>query len=263
MKGWIWVLYLFLIGCNSDYETTYYENGSIKSRAKKKNGVYDGDFVIFYSNGNVKAKGYWRNGIGNGYIERYYANGNIKERTNFRNNEFHGKSELHHSNGRIKLLAEYKNGCKINDYKVYSLNGKLIDRLIYNQRCELVYLVKFDSLGKKIEELIFPEFRIVEESPISLNVKLRFNLLGSREIKLGVRDSDYFQSISEVFHVTDTSEHTLNIPDGISLDRLYYNFTFEPQIGDSIAPFEFDKRVFTMRRIKQQTNDIAERDERE
>lgn len=246
MQRWICAfIYILIIGCDGNYEIKYYEDGAVKSKAMKRNGTYDGDFISYYSNGVVKTKGYWNNGIGNGYVERFFPNGKIQEKSHLKESEFHGRCELYHSNGRLKILADYKNGCIINDYRFYASNGKLIDRAIYNQKCELVYLVKFDSLGKKIEELVLPEFRIVEGNPTSVKVKLRFNLLGSREIKIGIRDSDYFQSITEVLNLIDTSEHSINIPDSIGLDRLYYHFKFSPQINDSIPLFEFDKRLFS------------------
>lgn len=258
MQRWIcYFVYILIIGCDSNYEMKYYEDGSIKWKARKRNGIYDGDFISFYPNGVTKTKGYWQNGIGNGYIERFFPSGKVQEKSHLKENEFHGRCELYHSNGKLKMLADYKNGCKINDYRVYSSDEKLIDRAIYNQHCELVYLAKFDSLGKKIIELVYPEFKIVEGTPNSVKVKLRFNLLGNKEIEIGIRDSDYFQPITEVVHLVDTSEHVINIPDSIDIDRLFYHFKFSPHISDSIPQFEFDKRLFSKPKIEKQSIDIA------
>lgn len=233
-----------ILSCQDSYETKYHENGTIKSKAKIKNGVYDGDFITYYPDGKLKSKGVWKNGLGNGYIERYFENGVIMEKANWKANELHGNVEVYYPSGSIRLKAHYESGCKVGDYLIYHKSGEVSERHIYGEDCNLYYLVKFTPDGSKELELVFPIFDFLTKGDsveLSITSKIQFD--GSGALTIGEKKGDELFPVLPPITITDTLPRKFYLSSEVDLNGLYYEFDFVPSESDTIGSFMFEGKL--------------------
>lgn len=135
--------------------TLWFFFGGKNLEAKYKNGLLDGDYVVwdsgFFFNkkrlegsykGNLpdgKWKGYFPDGksvskkveFKNGYPEGEFTYSNSKKyiqmEVPFKNGLLNGELKLYYSNGQVKLIMLYKDGNLNGPVTVYSKNGEIIE----------------------------------------------------------------------------------------------------------------------------------------
>ena len=242
--------FLVFFSCQH-YDVKYYENGSIKSKASTKNGVYEGDFIAYYPSGEMKARGFWRNGLGNGYVERFFIDGSIEEKSHWKDNKLHGDVEVYYENGQLRLSAHYKNGCKVGDYIIYSNSGHVSEWHKFDNHCNLYYLATYKSGKTKELELFFPVFSVQPKGDsleISLKSKLQFK--GEGVILIGKEEASGFDEMLTPIHIVDTLVKSVSIPN-CNPNVLYYKFEYHSGEGDTLPSFQMGKRIIQQQEIVQ------------
>ncbi len=238
-------LFIAISSCSRDYEIKYYENGNVMYRARKINGLFDGDFVTYYPDGNLKSKGYWIKGFGNGYIERYFQNGNLEEKASYRNGKLNGKVEVYHSNGQKLLDSYYVDGAKSGEYKVFDKKGLLSERHLYSEKGELYYIVKFGPDNIKEMELFFPAFTVEKRTgSTEITVTTRVKFEGNAHLSLGFRTDENFEAVNGPIILSDSLKNVISIDNSIDINKLFYKIEFIPSANDTLDGFLFDKRIF-------------------
>ena len=88
-------------------EVSGIENG------KFKNGIKDGEWLVFHENGQLWYKTNWEDGEKNGPYEVYYDNGQLKEKGNHKDGWEDGLWEYFNKDGSLKRTETWKEGKKI------------------------------------------------------------------------------------------------------------------------------------------------------
>ena len=97
--------FVFLLSCgekkNEDFVKSYYDDGTIKSELRYKDGKLNGECWWYYQNGKPQLKITYTNDTLNGEAMRWYDNGNIESRYYFSNDQYDGLFESY------KIALEY------------------------------------------------------------------------------------------------------------------------------------------------------------
>lgn len=160
--------------------TSYDEKGNIFEESHFKNGVLNGERIIFFPSGEKEIVENYENGIFNGpystfynngqlnlvanYIEgdmeglvkRYYDTGELMEEVSFVNSEENGPFKEYYKNGTVKWIGEYENGDnEIGIIQSFNEEGELIKKMncgkyLGDYMCQTIWTVEE---GEK--ELVF------------------------------------------------------------------------------------------------------------
>jgi hypothetical protein len=250
MRQWFYLYLIFaivLFACEGKFQTQYYENGALKSKAEVHNGTYHGNFQIFFPNGAIRAKGYWTNGVGNGFIERFDEHGFLIERSHWKDKLQDGLAELYHANGKIKFKGRFLRGNAIGEQLTYSAQGTLQERKLYDDMSNLYYLVKFDSSQSKEIELVLPTFELSKrKDSVYCKPMLKLEVQGNASVKIGqLRESEFIELTPKVDLGSENNTKSV-FPFNV-LDDLYYIFEYTPSSHDSLPSFEFRKKLLTVK----------------
>ncbi|MBP5984322.1 MAG: tetratricopeptide repeat protein [Fluviicola sp.] len=107
----------------------YFENGNISQDKMLKKGVYEGKNSEFFENGKIKQEGMMKSGKSDGIWKIYYENGNLQAQLTFVNGEEKGDYFQYDQNG--KLVAQYYiiDGKESYSKEFLDLNSKAMDLL--------------------------------------------------------------------------------------------------------------------------------------
>lgn len=90
-----------------------------------KNGLKDGEFVLYFSNGNVEIKGNIVKGENEGQWNYYYPNRTLESEGNFKDDLVNGKWLWYYPNGNLKEKGKYVNGKREGEWLSYNDDGSL------------------------------------------------------------------------------------------------------------------------------------------
>lgn len=113
-------------------ETTWYENGNIRSEVIFKQGIPQGSAFTYYDDGAKESETpYNSNGQKHGNETLWYANGTVKETTPYSNGDIHGIKKEYYQNGKCKKEYTYVKNVLAGICKTYFENGKLQTECTY------------------------------------------------------------------------------------------------------------------------------------
>ena len=90
-----------------------------------KNGVKNGEFILYFPNGNVEIKGKIIDGKNEGQWDYYYSNKSLESQGNFKNDLVDGKWVWYFPNGNLKEKGKYVNGKRQGEWLSYNDDGGL------------------------------------------------------------------------------------------------------------------------------------------
>ncbi len=90
--------------------TTFYPDGSGRSREYYAHGVHEGASYWYYKNGNLKAIKNYTGGKLDGWLRNYYETGIIKSEIHVKNGVLDGISSFYYKNGGLKETRIYSGG---------------------------------------------------------------------------------------------------------------------------------------------------------
>ena len=120
----------------SGENTTYFQNGKIKSVINYASGILEGDYRTYYEDGEPCIIASLKNGKWDGAYTEFYKNGNIKTNCIFEQGNITGDLYRFTENGDFELI-EYVNGNPKNDYYYRGSSSgqtskyKILDDTIY------------------------------------------------------------------------------------------------------------------------------------
>ena len=145
----------------SDSETTYWENGNVKSELHYENGKLDGECVWFYANGKKQSQATYRNGEIDGEIKKWFENGQLFQEGSYVEGMMDGAWFIYYPSGALAAKADYKMGTgkqtcyEESGYKClevpYRNNLKHGKEIYYNPDGRVTKIVEYED-GKVISE---------------------------------------------------------------------------------------------------------------
>lgn len=144
-------VFLLITACTSEeYHLEHYDDGSVRARARFKNGKQHGMTYFYYPNGSYEIKESYKDGLLDGLSERFYENGNLKEVIEWENGEIDGWARSFHPNGQVKSEVKKRNGQFEGEYRKYSPEGKLLQKEIFGQEGKAIYLWYLIDVDKNL-----------------------------------------------------------------------------------------------------------------
>lgn len=105
----LWGFSFFIVNAQTEIDTSYFPDGSIKSIGFLKNKEKDSSWIFYHSNGAVKMEGIYLSGKKNGVWDYYLPNGVMSHRLWYRNDSLHKKENFLHKNGSFEKRNPPKN----------------------------------------------------------------------------------------------------------------------------------------------------------
>lgn len=93
-------------------EDHYKPNTSLKATMRYKDGLLDGERILYYKNGLIKSSESYVGGKKNGITYSYYNNGQIMLKTVYLDGKKNGELLFYDKSGKLKNRVTYKNGKK-------------------------------------------------------------------------------------------------------------------------------------------------------
>jgi antitoxin component YwqK of YwqJK toxin-antitoxin module len=84
------------------------KNGKVFEQFTYKNGLPDGEMLMWYKNGKLKRKGYFREGKRNGKWETWDESGKKILEVHFKNDQLDGLFVMYNENGEVMERGIYK-----------------------------------------------------------------------------------------------------------------------------------------------------------
>ena len=122
----------------------YYHKNSkqiLRTEEYDKNGVQQGELLVYYENGTLAEKSNYINGKLEGKSIWYNENGIPVKEFVFENDELHGLSKYYSNKGDLLIEGVYKRGKKHGIWKYYQ-NGKLKEEKDFTRKSKNPYLNK-------------------------------------------------------------------------------------------------------------------------
>ena len=93
---------ILLSGCwNQEINTSYYDNGAIKTKAVVSNGVLDGPAYSYYENGVVSSSANYKAGVLHGESKAFSIDKKVVSIANYKNGVLHGLSMRIDASGNV------------------------------------------------------------------------------------------------------------------------------------------------------------------
>lgn len=165
------VVIVLFTKCKKGTNTTYYENGNIKSEIEIVDGVADGvakeyyesgklmsittfsaglrdgDKIFYYENGNIKYELKYKEGKEDGRYKKYFENSKIESDASFKEGKQNGKTFQYYASGQIQAELNYINGARNGELLFYFPNGKLSMRALA-ENDDIIYYEEFSENGR-------------------------------------------------------------------------------------------------------------------
>jgi len=112
---------LSLADAQQSIDTSFYENGKIKSIISFSKNVREGEAKFFYENGNIKEERNYINGRIEGFVKIYNEAGLLKETINIENGRREGPTSLFNDSGVYVKDIFYEEGKKVVEAPSYEV----------------------------------------------------------------------------------------------------------------------------------------------
>ncbi|MGL1902651.1 MAG: hypothetical protein OCC49_10975 [Fibrobacterales bacterium] len=97
----------YTISENTGIETTYHENGKLKSKFKMVKGQFIDTMFVYHENGNLESSSPFINGEENGFVKYWYSNGQLKIINNYDDGKKDGEYKKFFENGVLKEKGQF------------------------------------------------------------------------------------------------------------------------------------------------------------
>ncbi len=111
--------------------TEYHDSGKIKASRSLKDGIMNGETIVYYKNGSVRRQGKYVDGKYEGLWEGWYENGEKEFEIEHHKGMLHGEYILYHSNGKPREKGRYHKNKPTGHWKTFDEKGSLIEEREY------------------------------------------------------------------------------------------------------------------------------------
>jgi antitoxin component YwqK of YwqJK toxin-antitoxin module len=212
------------IGCDlSQTRKEFYSNGKIKSEAKWKNGVKNGESVLYDSVGNVLSRQNFANDTLQGKSITYHVSGNVFLIENYDRGVLNGEFLKFYENGYVGGKGRYKNGKGVGVYYQYHpIDSGTVSREAYlmNVKGESMqyYVKRITPEGDSVDE--YRSIGIIHPKTVSINDTITVEFRPTKESK--------YDSVLVIVGDFDDEFNFRLPPDTIRItknqDKAYYKF---------------------------------------
>lgn len=112
---------------NREKTWKYYRKGNLDQpimTEEYQNGKLHGWKITYYSDGKPTEKTHYKQGLKDGELLIYGQNGQLLQKYNYKNDKLHGNSKIFNAEGNINSEGAYKQGLRDGEWRFYS-EGKL------------------------------------------------------------------------------------------------------------------------------------------
>lgn len=158
-------------------EQYYNDNGNLRLKTNFKNGVIEGEYIVYYPNGKILSKATYKKGNPIGEYKEYYDNGNLKLEGSFNESGQNGCWKFYSENKILKNIANFKDGALNGIKEDYYDNGNLWTRKEFKNNIEEgIYEVYYEdgtlqSKGKIKNGQVIEEERHNKNSDDMISIK--------------------------------------------------------------------------------------------
>ena len=114
-----------------DGELRVYSRGRIAGKFQYRDGLRNGDAILYNEAGDPVGTGTYRDGLLDGEWAYMDAFGTVVRRVLYRAGELEGRAVTFYPSGKPYQFCDYQSGLLEGDLLTYSEQGKLLDRLKY------------------------------------------------------------------------------------------------------------------------------------
>jgi len=142
----------------------FHNNGNISIVENYTANVYNGPYQSFYEDGAPRQLGAFRNGNFEGELKTYYRSprGRLKEVVIMKQGVENGPYKQYYESGQIQAEGIYENGYRNGPFKEYHPNGHVAAEGIYVDDLEDQELKVYDSTGTLKKIYVYKDRRPVE-----------------------------------------------------------------------------------------------------
>ena len=113
----------------------YYVVGNELSKWEEfnlKQGILQGDYLIFHSNGEIYTHSIYSNGKLNGEEKTYFPSGKLQKLTTYKNDEPYGKTTGYYESGQVESESTLKDG-KVVESVYYDIIGTIVSQMFIRE----------------------------------------------------------------------------------------------------------------------------------
>lgn len=100
----------FVVFSNAQSYGKMYYNGILRCEGDIKNGVINGNGIVYFDDGSIEYKGEIKNNKYNGKGKLYYPSGKLKYEGEFKNDLYDGNGTSYDENGTVEYEGKWKSG---------------------------------------------------------------------------------------------------------------------------------------------------------
>lgn len=254
-RGSIVILFCFLVICCTNYEKTYYSDGTLKTKSTSLGIEESGEYFSYYPSGRPKIETYWKGNVSSGRVTVFFESGVVHQITNWRNGRLHTEAVQYYPNGKLKIRSNYQNGCKVGLYEVFYESGSISEKWLFDNKCRLYFFATWDTAKVLVNQIFHPLVDLSGEvrDSIMLQVYSPVELSGFASIQFGKKENGKFYTLSKRHLLSDGNANVLISRDA-DLNNLHYRFEYEPAKSDTLARLGLEMKAFpkndTISRLK-------------
>ena len=114
-----------------DGDTVLYAAGHIRARLQYREGKQNGEALFYDDAGRVQTKAQYRNGKRHGESLHYSEGGTLVRRANYQNDMLHGYTIDYYPSGKPREVSTYKENVLDGEMIRLGEDGKITERLYY------------------------------------------------------------------------------------------------------------------------------------
>ncbi|RYY27234.1 MAG: tetratricopeptide repeat protein [Chitinophagaceae bacterium] len=143
-------------GYQTDTETVYYPNGSVRTVINYKDGELHGKYTGYFLNGKKDYEYSYAAGVKDGYYYGYHLNGKVASEGWYKDGIMTGDWYYYDNHGKLKTKAYYLNG-ELEGYKedYYPTGHKRVEQ--YHHLGWFIDNTLYDTLGRYLNHIDLPK----------------------------------------------------------------------------------------------------------
>lgn len=118
----------------------------------KNSKKFTGTYLSFYDDNTLQSEVKVKDGEKHGKATIYFKNGHVNEIRSYKHNQMHGKWVMYNEHGIKISIARYKNGKKNGKWVIWNDYGNLLYELEYDNGEKTGVWKKYDDQGNLVSE---------------------------------------------------------------------------------------------------------------
>ncbi|MGB0390828.1 MAG: toxin-antitoxin system YwqK family antitoxin [Salibacteraceae bacterium] len=108
----------------------YDRTGLLASKENFKDGVLEGEYIVYNLNGSISRETFYVKGVENGYRKTFSSEGELLTEGNILDGQMDGIQKIYRG-GKINIQGAYKHAVRDGEWNYYDENGELYKTEIY------------------------------------------------------------------------------------------------------------------------------------